>query len=98
MKVSRIILIKYKFLSYNKDLSNKTDKELKERFKNTFKFSNNDINKFTFLLRKIAYLYEYMDELEKFNEALLPEKEEFDRNLNMQNITDDLQLHNDLSL
>ena len=88
MKVSRIILIKYKFLSYNKDLSNKTDKELKERFKNTFKFSNNDINKFIFLLRKIVYLYEYMDELEKFNEALLPEKEEFVSNLNMQNITD----------
>ena len=93
MKVSRIILIKYKFLSYNKDLSNKTDEELKERFKNTFKFSNNDINKFIFLLRKIVYHYEYMDGLEKFNEALLPEKEEFDSNLNMQNITDAYYVH-----
>ena len=93
MKVSRIILIKYKSLSYNKDLSNKTDRELKERFKNTFKFSNNDINKFIFLLRKIVYLYEYMDELEKFDEALLPEKEEFDSNLNMQNITDTYCMH-----
>ena len=93
MKVSRIILIKYKFLSYNKDLSNKTDEELKERFKNTFKFSNNDINKFIFLLRKIVYHYEYMDGLEKFNEALLPEKEEFDSNLNMQNITGPYYMH-----
>ena len=97
MKVSRIILIKYKFLSYNKDLSNKTDEELKERFKNTFKFSNNDINKFIFLLRKIVYLYEYMDGLEKFNEALLPEKEEFDSNLNMQNITDAYYMHKENS-
>ena len=38
-------LIKYKCLSCNKDYSNKIDEELKKRFKNTFKFSNNDINK-----------------------------------------------------
>ena len=38
-------LIKYKCLSCNKDYSNKTDEELKKRFKNTFKFSNNDIKK-----------------------------------------------------
>ena len=34
-----------------------------------------------------------MDGLEKFNEALLPEKEEFDSNLNMQNITDAYYVH-----
>ena len=43
-------LIKYKCLSCNKDYSNKLDKKLKQnktkRFKNTVKFSNNDINKF----------------------------------------------------
>ena len=33
-------LIKYKFLSCNKDYSNKLDRELKKKFKNTFKFSN----------------------------------------------------------
>ena len=48
-------LIKYKFLPYIKDYSNKTDEELKKRFKNTFKFSNNDINKFILLLRKGVY-------------------------------------------
>ena len=47
------------------------------RFKNTFKFSNNDIKKFILLLRKGIYSYEYMDEWEKFNEPTLPEKEEF---------------------
>ena len=33
--------IKYKCLSFNKDYSNKIDQELKMRFKNTFKLSNN---------------------------------------------------------
>ena len=36
--------IKYKCLSCNKNCSNKIDTELKKNFKNTFKFSNNDIN------------------------------------------------------
>ena len=31
-------LIKYKYLSCNNNYSNKTDEELKKRFKNTFKF------------------------------------------------------------
>ena len=55
-------LIKYKYLSCNKDNSNKIDEELKKRFKNTFTFSNNDINKFILLLRKDVYPYEYLDE------------------------------------
>ena len=46
-------------------------------FKNTFNFSNNDINKFVLLLRKGAYPYEYMDDWEKFNKTALPEKEVF---------------------
>ena len=39
-------LVKYKCLSCNKDYSNKIDEESRKRFKNTFKFSNNDINNF----------------------------------------------------
>ena len=38
-------LIKCKCLSCNKDYSNKLDEKLKKRFKNTFKFSDNGINK-----------------------------------------------------
>ena len=45
-------LIKYKCWSCNKNHSNKIDEELKKkRFKNSFQFSNNDINKFILLLR-----------------------------------------------
>ena len=47
--------IKYKGLSCNKDYSNKTDEELKKRFKNIFTFSNKDIKKFILLLRKDVY-------------------------------------------
>ena len=34
------------------------------------------------------YPYEFMSDLEKLNENLLPEKEEFYSNLNMKDITD----------
>ena len=51
---------------YSKKLFNE---KLKNKFKNTFKFSNNDINKLILLLRKGVYPYEYMDDWERFNEA-----------------------------
>ena len=38
--------IKYKSLSCDKDHFKKLDRDLKKKFKNTFEFSNNDINKF----------------------------------------------------
>ena len=66
--------VKYKCLSCKKGYSNKTDKELKTGFKNTFEFFNDDINKVILLLRKGVYPYEYMDEWEKFNETSFPGK------------------------
>ena len=36
--------VKYKCLSCNKNYSNKIGEQLKKRFKNTFDFSNDDIN------------------------------------------------------
>ena len=86
-------LIIYKCLSCNKNYPNKTDQELKKRFKNTFKFSDNNINKFILLLRKGVYPHEYMDDREKFNETTLSEKEEFYNCLNMEDITDADYLH-----
>ena len=70
-------LIKYKFLSCSRDYLNKLVEELKKKFKNKFKFPNNDINKFILLLRKGVYPHVYIDDWEKFNEGTLPEKEEF---------------------
>ena len=60
----------------------------KKRFKNTFKFSDNEINKFVLLLRKGIYPYEYMNDWEKVNETTSPDKEEFHSNLNIDDITD----------
>ena len=58
-------------------------------FLNTFKLSNNDINKLILFLRKDVCPQKYMDDWEKFNETLLSEKKkEFCSNLNMEDITD----------
>ena len=72
----------------NKSYQRKFDEKLKKRYLNTYKFSNHDSNKFILLFRKSVYLYKYMDDWEKFNETLLPEKEDFYSHLNMEDITD----------
>ena len=64
------------------------DRELKNRFKNTFEFSNIDFCRFILPLRKGVCPYEYMDHWEKFNETSSPEKGEFYSNLNKEDITD----------
>ena len=66
----------------------KFNKDLIKKFKNTYSFCNNDLNKFILLLRKGVYPYEYMDSWEKFNETSLPSKEDFYSNLNMEDIDD----------
>ena len=83
--------IKYKCLSCN--YSKEIDEELKKKFKNTFKFSNNASNKCILLLRKGDYPYEYVGDWENFNETTLPEKEEFYSNLNIEDITDADYMH-----
>ena len=81
-------LIEFKCLCCNKRYQRKFDEKLKERLFNTYKFSNHDNNKFILLLRKGVYPCEYMDDLEKFNETSLPEKEGFYSHLNMEDFTD----------
>ena len=66
----------------------KFNKDLIKKFKNTYSFCDNDLNKFVLLLRKGVYPYEYMDSWEKFNETSLPSKKDFYSNLNMENIDD----------
>ena len=75
----------------NEFYSKKLNEKLKRKFKNTYKFSNNDINKFILLLRKGVYPYEYMDDWKKLNETKLREKEVFYINLNLEDITCRLQ-------
>ena len=53
------------------------------RFANISEFCNGDINKFILLLRKRVYLYEYMDSWERFDEILLPRKEDFHSSVNI---------------
>ena len=64
------------------------NKELIQRFANTYEFCNGDLNKFILLLRNGVYPYEYMGNWEKFNETSFPDKEAFHSNLNMEDITD----------
>ena len=59
----------------------------KERFLDTYKYSNHDNNKVILLLRKGVYSCEYRNDWEKFNETSLPEKEDFYSHLNMEDIT-----------
>ena len=70
-------LIKYKCLFCNNSYQLKFDEEFKERFFNTYKFSNHDSNNFILFLQKKVYPFDYMDDWEIFNETSLPEKKRF---------------------
>ena len=80
--------VKHVELNCNKNYQHKSDQKLKERFFNTYKFSNHGNNKFILFLRKGVYSYEYMNDWKKFKETLLPGKEDFYSHLNMEDITD----------
>ena len=81
-------LIEYNCLYCNKNYKQKLDKKLKERFFNTYKFSNHNNNKFILLVPKGVYPYQYQDDWEKFNEKSLPKKEGFNNHFNMEDLTD----------
>ena len=85
MKNEKLLLKCFNCNSYYKK---KFNKDLIKKFKYTYSFCNSDLNKFILLLRKGVYPYEYMDSWEKFNETLLPSKEDFYNNLNMEDIDD----------
>ena len=77
-----------KCFNCNSYYKKKFNKDLIKKFKNTYNFCNDDLNKFILLLRKSVFPYEYMDSWEKFNETSLPSKEDFFSNLNMEGIDD----------
>ena len=78
----------FRCFSYEKNYEKDFNKELIKRFANTYKFCNNDLNRFIMLLRKDVYPYEYMDTREKFDETSLPDEKSFYSNLTMENISD----------
>ena len=92
MKVMDETLI-FRCFNCKKNYQKKINKELIESFASTYKFCNNDLNKFVMLLRKGVYPYEYMDGWDKFNETSIPNKESFYSNLTMENITETDYIH-----
>ena len=76
MKVTGETLI-FRCFNCKKNYEKEINKELIERFASTYKFCNNDLNKFVMLLRKSVYPYKYMDSWDKLNETSIPSKESF---------------------
>ena len=70
-----------------KNYEKKINKKLIQRFASIYELCNEDLNKFILLLRKGVYPYQYMDSWQRFDEKLLPDKEAFYSNLNMEDIT-----------
>ena len=64
-----------------------------EKFPSVYQFCNYNLSKFVLLLRKSVYLYEFMDSWEKFDETILPPKEAFYSNLNLEDISDEDYSH-----
>ena len=62
--------------------------QLIDKFSSTYRLCNNDNKKFIHLLRKGVYPYGYMDNWNRFNENVLPSKDNFYSNLHMENIFD----------
>ena len=73
---------RFRFMSTS--LSNLVDNLSEKRHSENYE---KDLNKFILLLRKGVCPYEYMDNWERFDETLLPNKEAFYSNLNIENIT-----------
>ena len=71
----------------NKNHDKDFNKELSNRFGSTYEFCEGDINKFILLLKSV-YAFKYIDSWERFDETLLPNKEDFYSSLNMEGITD----------
>ena len=73
MKDNQLI---FNCLKCNKNHNKHFNKDLIKRSANTFEFCDGDIDKFILLSRKAIYPYEYRDSWKRFNEILLPVKED----------------------
>ena len=77
----------FKCLNCKKDYSKDFDKELINRFSNTYNFCAGDMNTFILLLKEEVCPYEYRNSWKRFDEKVLPNKEVFHSCLNMEDIT-----------
>ena len=84
--------LNYKYKESN-EASAKSVNDLIEKFPRTYKFCNDNPNKFVLLLRKDVYPYEYMDSWERFNETSLPPKKSFYSEFNLEDISKKDYLH-----
>ena len=66
---------------------------LSKKFLTTYQLCNNNLDKFLLLLKKGVSPYQYMDSWERFNETLLPSKESFYSELNLEGITNEDHNH-----
>ena len=78
----------FKCSKWNKNHNKDFNKDLINIFTSTYRFCDGDINKYILLLRKGVYPYEYMNNWERFDEILLPNKEDFYCSINTECITD----------
>ena len=75
------------------DESFKSINGLNKKFPGMYQFCNGDIDKFVLLLQKGVYPYEYMDSWERFNEASLLDKEDFNSELNLKDCNNEDYVH-----
>ena len=75
------------------DKCKKVMEGLIKKFPSIYQFCNSDLNKFSLVLRKGVYPYEFMDSWEKFGETTLRPKEAFYSNLNLEDIRDEDYAH-----
>ena len=86
IKIKKNEKLLFKCFNCNIYYKKKFNKDLMKKFKNTYSFCNDDLNKFILLLKKGVYPYVYIDSWERFNETSLPSKKEFYSKLNMEDI------------
>ena len=59
-----------------------------EKLKSTYRFCNRNLDKFMLSLKKGIYPYEYMDDWDRFNEEILPDKSDLYSSFNMEEISE----------
>ena len=84
--MSKMVYCSSTVQTVKKNYEKEFNEAVARRFESNYRLCDKDINKFRLILRKGVYLYEYIDSCQIFNETSLPDKKEFYRNLNMEDM------------